>query len=216
MEDASNALLMAGALLIMVVMLTVCISSLTSVQQTATQVLLMRDRETDASYINYAAGTKRREIGAETIIPSIYRHINENYRIEFYDGNLNAPITLWKIQEKNADGSINTGETKAINYIDLSSDTVKLGETTREDFLNCLLYGTKISGDTDGSKLKKIMQDSNIAEFDEITKDNGLYQNLIESHTFEEQLGVYYENASDNVPQANWTEKRVIAYIKIN
>ena len=92
MENAAEALKMAGAVLIFVLAISIIILSFGQVRQTVDIILDYRDRET--SYINgknyYETNKLERQVGLETIIPSITRAYIENYKIVFE--NLNEPI----------------------------------------------------------------------------------------------------------------------------
>lgn len=200
MDNLSNAILIAGSLLIMVLMLSVCMSSLTSVKQTAQAIIEQQDRETDTLYLDYAAGTKTRLVSAETIIPTINRYVDENYRIEFYKG---------KASESTKLTIYTTTDNEEVNYFDSSKDSQQLKDN-KENFLNYILYGdTKnvtSSGGTFSSEksfsIKKV-------------GDTPLYD-FIKGKRFEERMGTYYQNEEEgntNIPKANWVEKKVIVYI---
>ena len=90
MENAVDALKMAGAVLIFVIALSISIVSFGQVRQASDVILNYKDRETvyiDGDYYYEATGTER-TVGLETIIPSIYRAYNEQYKIvfQFADG----------------------------------------------------------------------------------------------------------------------------------
>ena len=75
MENAADALKMAGAVLLFVLALSVIIFSFGQVRETADTILDYKDRET--SYIDgnnyYTTTGTERQVGLENIIPSIYR-----------------------------------------------------------------------------------------------------------------------------------------------
>ncbi len=85
MENAVEALKMAGAVLMFLIALTVSIVSFGQARIASDTLLDMQDRETD--YINtdnyYKLTGTERVVGLETIIPTIYRVYHENYRIVF-------------------------------------------------------------------------------------------------------------------------------------
>lgn len=91
MENASDALIMAGSFLLFIFALTVTVSSLTNIRIQSQEILNARDQlliTTDDSggYINYLqSGTNNsnaiREVGIETIITSIRRMSKESYII---------------------------------------------------------------------------------------------------------------------------------------
>lgn len=84
MENAAEALKMAAAFLIFVVALSISINAFGEARRTSQTILDNRDREYDYTYVE-DNGTTERIIGAETIVPSIYKAYKENYKIVFKD-----------------------------------------------------------------------------------------------------------------------------------
>ena len=82
MENAAEALKMAAAVLIFVLALSISINSFSEVRQTSQTILNYRDREYDTTYVEDNGSTER-IVGAETIIPTIYKSYKENYKIIF-------------------------------------------------------------------------------------------------------------------------------------
>ena len=80
MENAVDALKMAGAVLLFVLAISVAIVSFGQARETADTILDYKDRETvyiDGNLYYRATGTER-TVGLETIIPTIYRAYIEN------------------------------------------------------------------------------------------------------------------------------------------
>ena len=96
MENAVDALKMAGAVLIFVLALSLSITSFSEARQASDTILNFKDRETQ--YINgdfyYETTGTERTVGLETIIPSIYRVYNEQYKIVFVG--LTEPIFRYR------------------------------------------------------------------------------------------------------------------------
>lgn len=87
MENAAEALKMAGAVLLFVLALSIIILAFGQVRQSADTIIEYKDRETfyiDSSYY-YENGEKKSErvVSLETIIQSVFRAYLENYRIVF-------------------------------------------------------------------------------------------------------------------------------------
>lgn len=82
MENAAEALKLAAAVLIFVVALSISINAFGEARKTSQIILDNRDREYDYTYVE-ENGTTQRIVGAETIIPSIYKAYKENYKIVF-------------------------------------------------------------------------------------------------------------------------------------
>ena len=102
MENAADALKMAGAVLIFVLAISIIIFAFSQARETSDTILNYRDRETmyvESDYY-YTSDGKERIVNLETIIPTIFRAYLENYKIVF-EG-LSTPI--YKI--KNREGTI--------------------------------------------------------------------------------------------------------------
>lgn len=100
MENAADALKMAGAVLIFVLALSIIIFAFSQARQTSDTILTYRDRETmyvESDYY-YTSNQSERVVSFETVIPSIFRAYLENYKIVF-EG-LQTPI----YQIKNGNG----------------------------------------------------------------------------------------------------------------
>ena len=87
MDNSTDALIMAGSILLLIIALTVTISSLTNLRTQAQDIFDDRDQllatTDDSGYINYLqSGNKdKREVGIETVITSIRRMTKEDYTI---------------------------------------------------------------------------------------------------------------------------------------
>lgn len=88
MENTSDALIMAGQVLIFIIALTVCISSFSTAKTGLDGVISRTDTvkyvKGENGYINYIQSSENgaiRKVGVETIISSMYRAIKENYVI---------------------------------------------------------------------------------------------------------------------------------------
>ena len=92
MENATEALKMGFAVLVLVVALSLTIYSFTRVRETSAQITAEADvkqyyqqltlNETEGSTNAQA----NRIVGVETVIPTLYRYYKENYTILFYKG----------------------------------------------------------------------------------------------------------------------------------
>ncbi len=197
MENATEALKMAAAVLVFVLALSITISAFGEARQSAQIVLEYKDRDYDNdTYLNYNVKTTKRIVGAETIIPSIYKAYKENYKIVFKQVN-GKGMELYKKAK-----TINSTETIPICSIDLQKDVLGSDEE-KENFIKALLYG---------SKNTQIIED--FAKRGIILQNEDFY-GKIKGKTFEESLGVYYQEeleGQSNAPDANLTQKRVITY----
>lgn len=203
MENAVDALKMAGAVLLFVLAISVAIVSFGQAREAADTILDYKDRETvyiDGNLYYKTTGTER-TVGLETIIPTIYRAYIENYKIVF-EG-LNEPIYTLKL----------SGNTKIAKYtIDLetktTTDGIQINNVTlandeqKFEFLCGILYNdfTK-SGSAENFKKKYNVE----------LPTNSLISRL-KGKKITEYLGVYYQNDNEDVPDVNKTEKRIITY----
>ena len=80
MENATDALKMAAAVLVFVMALGIGISSFSQARAAADTLISYTDRDSVTQYAE-DIGTKTRFVGKETIVPTIYRAYKENYRI---------------------------------------------------------------------------------------------------------------------------------------
>ena len=203
MENASDALIMAGEMLIFIVALTVCISSFTKVRVEIDKIVGQKETVQMAKngdeYINYIKSKETKSIrvvGAETLLPSMYRAIKENYVIY---------IKLKDYQDdyiKNS-GIVLTTATKDVSAIIRNSD----GTTSSSKVIN---NGDSIIKITIGSKTAKINQNVNA-----ILKDNGKkFFNYIKEKEFYEYLGEYQDWAATGVSSEDRAIHRIITYVE--
>lgn len=225
MDNASDALKMAGAVLIFVMALSIIILAFTRTRQASDTILNYRDRET--MYINsdyyYASGQKERNVNIETVIPTVYRAYLENYKVVFVG--LNEP--LYKI--KNRDGKIIDKYT-----IDLERNVLKTypnanlaNNQEKSEFVRGILYhdfkGVEsqdyLYNDTINNNEKGRLAFQQKFFVEDMTTCEALVDQLkslvANGKKITEYIGVYYQNDNENEPEINKTEKRIITY-KIN
>lgn len=213
MENAAEALKMAGAVLIFVLAISITILSFGQVRETADIILDYKDRETfyiDGDYYYKTTGTER-SVGLESVIPTVFRAYLENYKIVF-EG-LESPIYKIKASVKNESGII---ETKIIDKYSLDLETnlntdyqnvVLANDEQKSEFLCGILYGKfKTTEEDFENKFNVILGSETKDIYSQITslqkKGKGI----------KEYLGVYYQNDSKDEPDVNKTEKRIITY----
>ena len=131
MENAIEALQMAAAMLVFVVAISVSISAFGEARVTAQVIVDNQDREYLSSYVE-DNGTTERIVGIESIIPSIYRSYNENFKIVFEAESI---IGSEGIYQKKVDGDM-----VPINYIDLKRETLR-DDADKINFIKAILYG---------------------------------------------------------------------------
>ena len=205
MENAAEALKMAAAVLIFVLALSISINSFSEVRQTSQTILNYRDREYETTYVEDNGSTERL-VGAETIIPSIYKIYQENYKIIF---NINSIGYLYK---KKITEWEKKGQDEEINYIDLQKEVLG-NETEKQRFIQAILYG--VNSFEGKSDVEKEFKNLGI----EFNNPNGIFE-IIKNKKYKESLGVYYQEEVDsdsasNISENNKTKKRVITYSDI-
>ena len=215
MENAADALKMAGAVLIFVLAISVAILSFGKVRETADIIMSYRDRETvyidGKMYYNpvdengITQKVLNREVGLETAIPTITRAYLENYKVVFVG--LNYPI--YKIKAN--DGTLTSKyvlDLETNNNVNKYKNVVLATDEIKSEFLCGILYGTY--KDKDG----KETNNSNYFKYKfNITLDGcDTIYNQLKGKKLKEYLGVYYEKDEINNPDANKTEKRIITY----
>ena len=201
MENAAEAIKMAGAVLLFVLALSIILFSFGQVRENADTILNYRDRETmyiDGDYYYKQTGTER-NVNLETIVPSVFRAYLENYKIIF-DG-LDRPI--YKI--KNKDGvmvhkyTLDLETNQNLEY----KNAVLANKERKTMFLKGIFYGKYENED-----FQKIGVSLEGCEslYDQLTKK------VKNGYKIIEYLGVYYQNDNPEVPDVNKTQKRVITY----
>lgn len=209
MENAVDALKMGAAVLVFVLALSVSINAFSEVTRTSRTLIEYQDREYELGEAGYVADNEetQRVVGAETIIPSIYKAYKENYKVVFVaDAVLRADEGLY---QKGTDK-------KVINYIDLEKETLG-NETQKEKFIGALLYGNNYKYYNSETALTETfyeIKESFKSNSKIYLNDEGLY-GKIKGKKFIEKLGVYYQEETDgalDTPEANKMTKRVITY----
>lgn len=87
MENASEAIIMAGAVLIFVIALTVAMTVFSQARSTVDTVVYATDKTNYYEYldIDVSNNIKNRIVGLETVIPTLYKYYKENYTVVFLD-----------------------------------------------------------------------------------------------------------------------------------
>ena len=204
MENAADAIKMAGAVLLFVLALSIIIPLFSQARQTADMILDIRDRET--VYINgdlyYKATGTERKVGWETILPTITRAYLENYKVVFHKNLLNNQ-PIYKISKGNGEYldkySLDLETTNNVEYKNVSL----ANEDRKAEFLCGILY----------HKYRTNYEDFNKKFNIEIGSRS--LSDMLKGKKITEKLGVYYQNDSD-IPDVNKTQKRIITYIITN
>lgn len=236
MENATDALYIAFAVLVLVIALSVSVTMFSRLNSVSKIVIDSSDTTRYYEY-NIADGSKQsRVVGLETIIPNLYKYYNENYTIVFLSNEKNAdgtykPLELYESQTKIelwGDGNTNKGvgtigkyysngiDDNPVCSFDLDEETIRHEPWTGspEDCkrnIDCFLEGEKFTY---------------YSSHDSLTKSYD-YEGFIKKYKgkqFKEMLGEYnYKirtidaNGYDTIDEedersTNYKKKRVIVY----
>ena len=189
MENASDALIMAGQILIFLIALSVCISSFSTLRANVNNIISQNDEirlaksgDTYVNFIESRDNNSARVVNSDTVISSMYRATKENYIIYIKLNNLNEV------------------DTNYISTMNASKDSeVKNAE------------GTPIIRKDD--KLIKITVNVN----DNVDKDlreneGGKLYNKIKNLQFNEYIGEYQDDSKASTE--NKPIHRIITYVQ--
>lgn len=219
MENAVEALKMAGAVLVFVMAISVIIFFFTRTRQATDTIVNYRDRE--SAYVNtgyYGGQIGTRRVSLDTIIPTIYRAYVERYTIVFVG--LDSPI--YRIENR-------TGQTVNKYVIELEQQPTltypnpAVGSTdAMHAFISGILYhdysGMKkirnagIVMDSNGNYTNYTGTQDDFENYFKIKVDSTPLYNQLDGKTIYEDIGIYYQGDSVSEPDVNKTEKRIITY----
>ena len=194
MENITEALKIAFGVMMFVLALTLSISCFSQARVAIDNVITIKDRESEYTYVKTSSNTKNRIVSVETIIPTIYKAYKENFSIEFYKSDGVTPLYLYTYVDTN---HIKTN----VNYIDLKREILPDATEAIKHFDTLL-----------GSETNKPLNFR-----DNFIYTDGLYE-FFKNNKFEERLGEYYqedalEGTVTNTLEINKTKKRIISYI---
>ena len=190
MENASDALIMAGQILIFIVALTVCITSFSTLRAGVDSIISETDTvkfaKGEDGYINYIQSNENnaiRKVGVETIVSSLYRAIKENYVVYIKLENYGSIFT------GTGDGVID--KYKATNDLVINSKTI----ITRGETLIKVTIGNNTNTQIDAKLRKNLF-------------------NKIRDVEFYEYFGQYQDDTLANTEEKS--THRIITYIDTN
>ena len=196
MENAVEALKIAFAILMFIMALSLGISSISKANNALTAIVNYNDRETEYNYVKTQGLT--RTVGVETIVPIMYKAYKENFEVRFYDRDGKTPLAIYYATDSN--GNKKTDD--ELNYIIVST-----------------IDGSEVFASAKDAEehLDQILGNPN--DLEEKYKNqkyhsDGFYKYLLNKQ-FKEELGEYYQNDSEETPEANKVKKRIITYTLI-
>ena len=192
MENASEALIMAGQVLLFIIALTICISSFTTLRAES-DTLIGQDEavqmaKNGSEYINYIAskeGGSIRVVKADTVVSSMYRAIKENY------------VVYLKLKNNKSNNTIlrdsNVTEMQAIKDVNVKIADVPIIK----------------QGDT----IIQVKIGINTNQYIDEVLENGLYSYLQDKEYYE-YLGEYKDYTAEGVSEVEKKTNRIITYIE--
>lgn len=92
MEHASDAIIMAGAILIFIIALSTAMMVFSQARATVDTVIYTSDETNFYEYLGDTSNNtiKSRTVGWETVIPTLYKYYKENYTVVFLNSNGNG------------------------------------------------------------------------------------------------------------------------------
>ena len=206
MENATDALKIAGSVLLFVLALSVVIPLISQARETADKIMSYIDRETDyieGKFFYEENNTKQRTVGIETVIPSIYRSYKENFKVVFLYPSGDA-LNFYKYGGH--------GEYKPYNRIDTIDTSVPTG--SEKEFLDGIFYHTFKTTTLPGVDNKTAFEKKYLVKIENVN-GKSLFE-YIKDKNMTEDIGVYYQDdlidATRGKPESNKDEKRVITY----
>ena len=202
MENAVEALKIAGAVLLFILALSLSISSLSQANSAVSDITTMYDREFMYNYMKPSKGLTR-TVGVDTIVPTMYEAYEENIKIFFKNSTGESIPIYYKTNQYgrrvNAEGKAvdnSNSDAVKVDYIDLAEEGFSAEKNAATNHLSMLLAGkSNWENDEDIEKYKN-----------QFIYENGFYDYL-SKHTFTESLGEYYQgNDSTKI------KKRIIVY----
>ena len=99
MENAADALKMAAAVLIFVMAISLAVMTLSQARAASQAIIYTKDDTNYYSYVDSENKSINREVGLETVIPTLYRYYRDNIEIVF---NLGSRDYLYETKTKPA------------------------------------------------------------------------------------------------------------------
>ena len=213
MENAVEALKMAGSVLLFILALSVAILAFTKARQTVDVLISYADREyftienDERFYYLPDEEKENRYVNLETIIPAMYRAFTERYKIIFKYPGSDKGDYIYSYEDKEKDIIDES------NIIDMDENKETFGnENLYPVFIKALLYGE--------DKIK--VEEPNL--YSQLKRDNNLeiktplYETFFEGNNYliKESIGVFKDKdlteADERIEDINKQDKRVITY----
>lgn len=190
MENAAEALKLAGFTLLFVAALSIAMVTIMQAKRTSEDVLSYSDNSRYLSNMEITDNGNfddagNRKVNVYDIIPTLYRYYQEKYIVLFYNGN--SPLEIYKGPIKNAN---EVSDTESISYLNFELED----------------YKQAYWRDTTKSVKKHV---------DNIVEKLLSYNGATFVETIYTTTNAYLNNSGDNIPEKNVDDPiRVIKYTK--
>lgn len=202
MENAVEALVMAGSIFLLIIALTLGISSFSRVKTQIDDIVLSREKveyavdSNDNSLLNFIKSkgiTYTRDVSIETIVTTLRR-----IRKESFDVYIILTDSVNKVDE----------------FADELQATLDDDNNTFDDIDISAVRGKNILRFSISGTANKYVEDKNSDKFDETI--NLLY-NIVreENKTFKEYYGIYKEKTDEGVSDVEKSDRKIITYVEI-
>lgn len=214
MENAVQALKIAGAVLLFILALSLSISSLTQANSAVSAITNMYDNEAQYDYVR-PSNQLTRVVGVDAIVPTMYQAYEENIIIYFKNSD-NTPLPIY--YKTDANGIVETddsGQPITVDYVDLSKESFSDMDSAKQHLSMILAGKDKWEKQAQNETEKNMLDKKKYGNQFMTEYQNGFYE-FLSNHTFVESLGEYYEgndgNSQTNSTTATKIKKRVITY----
>lgn len=214
MENAVQALKIAGAVLLFILALSLSISSLTQANSAVSAITNMYDNEAQYDYVR-PSNQLTRVVGVDAIVPTMYQAYEENIIIYFKNSD-NTPLPIY--YKTDANGIVETddsGQQITVDYVDLSKESFSDMDSAKQHLSMILAGKDKWEKQAQNETEKNMLDKKKYGNQFMTEYTNGFYE-FLSNHTFVESLGEYYEgndgNSQTNSTTATKIKKRVITY----
>mgnify|MGYP000214555322 CR=1 FL=1 len=209
MENAVEALKIAGAVLMFVLALTLGISSLSKANNTVDSVVRMRDKDTLTEYeIVKPSKDLTRNVGAETIVATMYRAYEEDIEIYFKNADGTDLPIYYKTDSSGNKKIDSNGNEITVNYINKPIyENNKNEEESYESKEEQTRHLDIILGTGKNKNNGLNLSDKEQKKYgNQLYYEDGFYQYLTQ-HEFKEEFGQYLLGN-----EATATRRGVITY----
>ncbi len=198
MENAADALIMAGSVLLLIIALSVSISSFTNLRVQVDEIVKAEQtmdltKDEAGNYINYiSTSSDVRTVTAETIISSIRRVPKENF------------VVCISFKGGTEDQLMNAGYNQDDRNFLLTEQPVTQTYKEKDETETKIIDNERV--------IRIALSSKNGQDINKVLTEK--FYNLIKDKNFNEYLGIYQYAAAEGVSSANKETYRVITFVE--